>query len=494
MSKYNRPGFWLVGGLLLLGGFLRLYRLPQTAIFQGDQGRDAIIVQRLIKDFHPPLIGPVTSVGNMYLGPLYYYFMAPWLWLTYPSPLGPVYGVAILSVFGLYLTYRFGKEMFSNRVALLALFFTAIMPSAVVASRFSWNPNLQPVVSLVLLWALFRALKRGQPAYLVLATTAFAILIQLHYMALVTGGLIVFTAIYGFTLHKKSRKQWLVYLLLSLGVLGLSWLPLFIFDLTHNHLIWQGFVKFLLSPDQHLAPLGRLLIVIRETEGRAVKVLIQLLGIMNWPLGRWLSVMGMGLFIWSAYLKRAVLKDDYARLLIMAGLIITIAATAFYTGSVFDHYLLFAVPITAFFWSLNLDFIWSFGPAAKAGVGILLAVFGIYTFIHEPTFDKPGPTMAFYQRVAQTIAPHIRSGPYNLVVFSENKDLKGMTYRYFLQTTSHPPESIDTYTNLNQLVVIDELAIRDPLSAKIFEIQTPHLTHLDNSFSIPSGPTVYIYN
>src|SRR5690606_24275698 len=86
----------LMIAIVVVGAGLRLYNLPHTAQFLGDQGRDALIVSRIFKEGDLVFIGPVTSVGNMYLGPLYYYFMLPFLWLSYPSPLGPAYGVAIL--------------------------------------------------------------------------------------------------------------------------------------------------------------------------------------------------------------------------------------------------------------------------------------------------------------------------------------------------------------------------------------------------------------
>ena len=53
--------------------------------FLGAEGRDVIIVRTLLVKADPILIGPGTSVGGMYLGPLYYYFMAPFLLLAIAS-------------------------------------------------------------------------------------------------------------------------------------------------------------------------------------------------------------------------------------------------------------------------------------------------------------------------------------------------------------------------------------------------------------------------
>ena len=61
-------------GILLLAAFFRLYKIADYMTFLGDEGRDVLIVRNLLTKADPILIGPGTSVGNMYLGPLYYYF------------------------------------------------------------------------------------------------------------------------------------------------------------------------------------------------------------------------------------------------------------------------------------------------------------------------------------------------------------------------------------------------------------------------------------
>lgn len=89
MKKY-----WPLILLTLVGAGLRLYRLEASLQFLGDQGRDALVMYRLIKGDWP-FIGPITSVGNFYLGPLYYYLMAPFLWLSGYNPVGPAIATAL---------------------------------------------------------------------------------------------------------------------------------------------------------------------------------------------------------------------------------------------------------------------------------------------------------------------------------------------------------------------------------------------------------------
>ena len=87
--------------LFLIGLFLRLYHIYSFVTFLGDQGRDAIILKRIITFEHFPAIGPPTSIGQVYLGPFYYYFIAPWLWISNFDPIGPAIGIAIISSFSI---------------------------------------------------------------------------------------------------------------------------------------------------------------------------------------------------------------------------------------------------------------------------------------------------------------------------------------------------------------------------------------------------------
>lgn len=483
----------LVGLILISGAFLRLYRLSETATFQGDQGRDAIIVQRIFTERDVPLIGPVTSVGNMYLGPLYYYYMAPWLWLTFPDPIGPVYGVAMVSVLGLWLTYRFGKEMFGQTVGIIAVFLTALMPTAIEASRFSWNPNPQPVVALILYWSLFRMLKRDQPAYLLLATGTFAVLIQLHYIAALLGGLIALTWLYQMIFRPKLRRKLVGYGWVSLMILLVTWSSLLVFDLTHKHIIINGFLNFFTGSERHLEPLTRLNLVIQEMDGRAVKIISQMFGYTHWWGSRIATYIGLLIFIILVLTKKIRVRDNPAVGLLIIGLGLIIFGTAFYNGSVFNHYLLFALPLVVYVWSLILVTLMDINLWGKMVGGGLIGLYAVYAISRAPTFAPAGPTMSYYQRVVNSILPQIKTGRYNLALLSESNDFQGMNYRYFFEVSPHHPEPADDYTNLDQLMVIDEIGVRDPLEINIFEIQAPRLTTLANVFTLSHGPTIYSY-
>src|SRR5690242_20574999 len=103
--KDNKVEFALLVILLSVAAFMRLYRIQDYMTFLGDEGRDVIIVRRFLTTGHPMLIGPGTSIGNMYLGPLYYYMMAPALLLANYSPVGPAVMIALLGLVTVFMIW-----------------------------------------------------------------------------------------------------------------------------------------------------------------------------------------------------------------------------------------------------------------------------------------------------------------------------------------------------------------------------------------------------
>src|SRR6185312_16623596 len=98
--------------ILLLAAFLRLYRIQDYMTFLGDEGRDVLVVWNILHG-HPTLLGPTASVGGFFLGPIYYYFMTPFLWLFNYNPVGPAVMIAIFGVITIWLVYKIGSEFFN---------------------------------------------------------------------------------------------------------------------------------------------------------------------------------------------------------------------------------------------------------------------------------------------------------------------------------------------------------------------------------------------
>src|SRR3989344_465494 len=153
---------WLLVLILAVGAFLRLYRIGDYMTFLGDEGRDAIIVRRLLVNFDPILVGPGTSIGSMYLGPLYYYLIAPSLFLANFSPVGPSVFIVLVGVATIYFIYHVGREWFGLSAALIAAILYAVSPIVIIYSRSSWNPNIMPFFALLSVYSIWKVFKSSE--------------------------------------------------------------------------------------------------------------------------------------------------------------------------------------------------------------------------------------------------------------------------------------------------------------------------------------------
>jgi 4-amino-4-deoxy-L-arabinose transferase-like glycosyltransferase len=207
--------------VLIFSAFLRLYKIDGYMEFLGDQGRDVVHVWEFITKGNLMFIGPQTSIGNMYLGPWYYYLIAPSLWLFHFNPIGPAVFVAILGVLTTYLIYKVGSNWFDNKAGLFASLIFAISPVVIKYTSFSWNPNIMPFFSLLFIYYL------SKKRYL-LATISFVFVLNSHYLGLLL--LIPAAYIFYITNPKPNKKT----ILTSLFVLLLGFLPLILFDLKHH--------------------------------------------------------------------------------------------------------------------------------------------------------------------------------------------------------------------------------------------------------------------
>src|SRR5690349_18152073 len=125
---------WFLIATILLAAFLRLWQIGDYMNYLGDEGRDDLVVYNILHG-HLTLLGPTSSVGSFFLVPIYYYFMAPFLWLSHYQPVRPSIMVALLVVVTVYLVYKIGEKTFSKNVGLISAFLYSISPILIIYSH-----------------------------------------------------------------------------------------------------------------------------------------------------------------------------------------------------------------------------------------------------------------------------------------------------------------------------------------------------------------------
>src|SRR5580704_14481071 len=184
--------------ILLLAAFMRLYMISDYMTFLGDEGRDVLVALGILQG-HFTLLGPRASAGDFFTGPIYYYFMAPFLWLFHLDPVGPAVMVALFGIATVWLVYHVGKEFFDKKTGLIAAALYAVSPLVITYSHSSWNPNTVPFFSLLTLYVLYKAVTTVRSwKYYMLVGFLLGICIQLHYISLF---LAVIVAVSLFLMH-----------------------------------------------------------------------------------------------------------------------------------------------------------------------------------------------------------------------------------------------------------------------------------------------------
>jgi 4-amino-4-deoxy-L-arabinose transferase-like glycosyltransferase len=479
-----------LSAIILVGSFLRLYKIQETAMFLGDQGRDAIIAKNILKERDIALIGPVTSVGNMYLGPFYYYFMVPWLALTYPNPIGPAIGVALVGAMTIPLLYFITRKLFSKSSATIATILFTVSSLITQQVRFSWNPNIAPTVGLLIFYFMSQVVLEKKYRSLIWATIAFSIIVQLHYIALLTGGFIASIVIYEWIKNKQKRKEIFINSFISIGIFLISLVPLYVFNKRHNDIIVEGFSTFFTSTEQHILPAKKLLLVVSNFSGSFYKIIPQMLGSVLQTTHKLISIIVVGLTLLFCKKSNTNQKQSFSILAVWVG--VAVIALSLYTSSIFTHYLSFSQAVSMIVVGVLLGYSFDHIKITKPII-IFCIMFFSYTNIKDSQALSQGSNhIAKAQKTSESILERVDSNEkYNLVLISETGDIDAQNYRYFLETSTKPPVLKENRGEVEKLFIVQESYFdANPVDSPIYEIVVfPNKTPKE-VYTVENGPII----
>jgi len=458
----NKLEFILLILILLIGAFFRLYRIGEYMTFLGDEGRDAIIVRRLLTEFDLILIGPGTSIGNMYLGPLYYYLIAPSLFIFNFSPIGPSIFIALIGVLTIFLVWYVGRDWFGGRAGLIASFLYSISPTVIIYSRSSWNPNIMPFFSLLSVYSIWKVWKDRSYSWLLVLSVSVSFCLQSHYLALL---LVPFFAIIWFLALWETRwaggtRRLLIYSFWSFLLFLFLMSPLLIFDIRHGWINFNAMRTFFSVRQTTVS--ARPWTAIPNMLPIWEEFVTRILAGRNEILGRWTSLSFLGVLLWIVgKTKLSILKREYWAYSIIAIWIgISLVGFGVYKQEIYDHY--YGIIFTS--------------PFLLAGGmmdqlidnhkirGVWISAFGLlfltyFNLIENPLRYPPNRQLQRTVEVARRIEKEAGSMPFNLAVIAERNYEDA--YQYFLEKWGSGVTDIDPLnseeTIKSQLFVVCEL-------------------------------------
>jgi len=241
LTKFKYLWSWqnlLLVVVLVLFLFLRFWQIDNRIQFNWDQERDAWQIKEILAG-NFTLIGPrVLGADNFFLGPYFYYLLAPFYFFSHLHPRGMIYFLLFYNLLFFSFAWLFLKKRFSKKVAFPFLALWAVNPAIIKADVICWNPVVIPLLVL-LLWFWLEKTKSEKGWFW---PTGLGFLLSLginfHFQFMF---IIIFAIAYLVFDKFKEIKKWF---LIAIGFL-FGFLPLIVFDLRHNFLNTKLLLKFI---------------------------------------------------------------------------------------------------------------------------------------------------------------------------------------------------------------------------------------------------------
>ena len=491
-SFFNIQSFSMIL-ILILAAFLRLYRIADYMTFLGDEGRDVLKAYDILHG-HLTLLGPTSSVGGFFLGPIYYYFMAPFLWLFNYNPVGPAVMVALFGIATVWLIYKFCADLFNPKIGIIASFLYAISPLVISYSRSSWNPNPLPFFSLLLLFTLYKGILKNNHKLLFTVGILLGIAMQLHYLTTFLGVIIFVYVLISEVFNAKITRQKIIsslikkYLYIFVGFI-IGWSPFLAFEIRHGFLDFKNIFNFIVHSgntgastnfaytiyDVFFRLFGRLLVSFPPPE-QFFKY--------NWTtLSLWIVIVLSIAVLSSLFLLNNLYRsfksknENFAKyLLLLVWLFIGVVLFGFYKKSIYDYYFSFMFPLPFILIAGLIVFIYENKKLKVFGKAIAVIIF-LFLFVINiqglPFRYEPNRQLNQMRTIASFVMTKTDAKPFNFALISGgNSDY---AYRYFFTIWNHAPVTITHDPNdksiTDQLLVVCESPLPcKPLGNSLWEI------------------------
>lgn len=458
--KSNPVEFWILVAILVVGAVCRLYNIAGFMTFLGDEGRDVIIVRRLLTEGHPPLIGPGTSIGNMYLGPLYYYMMAPALFLAAFSPVGPAVEIAILGIVTIWFVWYAGREWFGRTAALISAGLYAISPTVIIYSRSSWNPNIMPFFALLSIYSIWKVWKHRKFNWLLVLGLSFAGVIQSHYLGLLlVPTLVIFWLL---TLRdlkltgtwKTEGSKFIKKSLFGFGIFTILMSPLFFFDLRHDWTVSKAIYTFFTVRQTTVSI--RPWTSISKIYPIFTDINSSLLSIKNINASKWVTGIIIAAVSLLIIVKRKSFRQSGSFFLVVSWISFGLIGLGLYKQQIYDHYYGFLFPVIFLLVGFIMQKIYE-SKLKVLSIAVIIAAVWV-SLANNPFHNTPNNQLKRASDVAKKIEIESGGVRFNLGVIAERNYEDG--YKYFLLKDRQPVISIDSQvpgTITDQLFVVCEL-------------------------------------
>jgi 4-amino-4-deoxy-L-arabinose transferase-like glycosyltransferase len=432
--------------------------------FLDDQGRDVYIIRDFLKNGNLFFIGPQTSIGNMYLGPWFYYLIAPALLISNFNPIGPAIFIALINIATIILIYFVSQKWFNRSVGLISAFLFTISPIVIKYSNFIWNPNIMPFFALLFIYFFFEAIFKNHYKLFIYASLAFIMVINSHYLGLailpLPGICWLFLLIKFIKSKSKYLKPFLLNSIFALLVFIISLTPQILFDIKHNGQNINALIHFFTYRETtvNIKPYK----AIPELPSIFNQINTDLVSARQITPGIIISSV-IFILITAYFFKKKLSNKPY--LVVLGWYFFGLVSLALYKQHLYAHYFGFLFPAIFIIIGVLIN--------KFKVIGVPLLVFITYlSFINNPFTKKPNYQLQHAQNLGNAINNHLNpnDGQYNLSMLASYNDFRAQAPRYFVNQTQLLP--MEQYSPAKTLFVIIDDPSKWPnnINSDIWEI------------------------
>ena len=481
--------------LIAITAFLRLYRIDEYMTFLGDEGRDALVVKKILVNYDFPLLGAPTSVGNMYNGPLYYYMMASSMAVWWMNPVAAAIMVALIGTATVGLIYYLAREWFGKVAAMISATLYALSPVNIIYSRSSWNPNPAPFFALLGIIGLYKSRKTGNYLWLILTGGALASAVQMHLLALIL--LPIFGSIWLYELwekikKKKQSKNFWRGLALALVTFLILMSPLAIFDFKYNFQNYRALTTFFLGDRattvnlnplntfERIPPLYYENLVNRYIAGQNFWLMVLVAILVLIPLTA---------FLWNLIKRK---KFIYSFFVLNVWLLGGVAGLGLYKQTVYDHYSSFLNPALFLLFGSIVNLINSINSKkinqyTRGAFFLLFLILVVVNLQKSPLNDPPNRQLQRTQEVSKFVIGEAGGKPFNFALLAKSN--YDAAYQFYMDQYNFKPAQLP-FEKTDQLIVVCEDPQCQPVGNPKFEIAAFGWTLIESEKEV-SGVKVY---
>ena len=477
---------WLIIIILFFASLVRFWRVGDLTTFAGDQGIDFLIIKRMLIDGEFTLLGPklgsFSNIAIIYLGPIYYYLIAPFLFFFNFDPIGPAIFIVLLSLLTVVLIYLIGLNFFNKPVAVLASVIFAFSVPIVNESRVALNPNPIPFFSAVLTFSLFKIIIHNSKSLIwpVLFGISSGVLFQLHYL---TMSLIFLSII--FILKKRYLGKIIILIMAFLITIA----PQILFELRHEFFISKQIIA-------RIQDGGDISSISTFTQNlhRGLELISSLIFYYE---NFYLGAIIIALMLLLIFQKMKELKKIY--LFLIMSILISIFLASIYALDPQLHYFAHVYPILALLISLAIyllaDSLKRFH--IKAILIIILILFLTTNFSNLGLNRNEGYTMpegwnlTGVKNTSKLITKDASDNRTFNIAATLDGDTRARPYRYLVEVYGKKPLGVENYPESDILYLISRDGKNAILDYYVWEVASFKPFNFESEWHIQNGITLY---